>query len=177
MNFNDAVVSAYKKYFSIRGRASRSEYWNFVLFAVLIMVLVTVGITVLAASSVRSADTQAASISLALMLAVGIYIFAFAIPLLTLLVRRMHDIGLSGIWVGLVFGLGVAANLISAAQVTSADSLNPVIGIANISSFVLLGASLWPSQPRTNKYGDQPPRRPSMYRTDETPPPAPDTEN
>lgn len=177
MNFNDAVVSAYKKYFSIKGRASRSEYWNFVLFAVLIMILVTVGITVLATNLIRNSQTPEAATVLALLVVVVIYIFAFAIPLLTLLVRRLHDIGLSGIWVGIVFGLGVAANLISAAQVTSADSLNPVIGIANISSFVLLGASLWPSQPRTNKYGVQPPRRPSMYRTDETPPPAPDIEN
>lgn len=172
MNFNDAVISAYQKYFSIRGRASRSEYWNFVLFTVLIMVLITVGVTVLATSVIRGSDNPQAPTTLALMVAIAIYIFAFGIPLLTLLVRRMHDIGLSGIWVGIVFSLGVSANLISSAQVTSADSLNPFIGVANIASFVLLGASLWPSQPRPNKYGDQPPRRPSMYRTEEDPPAA-----
>jgi uncharacterized membrane protein YhaH (DUF805 family) len=177
MNFNDAIVSAYKNYFSIKGRASRSEYWNFVLFAVLIMILVTVGITVLATSLIRDSQTPEATTFLASLIVVVIYIFAFGIPALTLLVRRLHDIGLSGIWVGAVFVLGVSANLVSLSQTTSADALNPVIGLANLSSFALLGASLWPTQRKPNKYGDPAPRRRSMYDRDDTPPPAPDLGN
>ena len=39
MNFFDSVVSAYRNFFNFSGRASRSEFWWFFLFCILLYLL------------------------------------------------------------------------------------------------------------------------------------------
>lgn len=86
MNFVPAISTCLSKYATFSGRASRPEFWWFLLFQVLVSI---------AASMVG--DTVAALVSLALLL-----------PALAVSVRRLHDIGKSGWWQLLVLtGIGV----------------------------------------------------------------------
>jgi uncharacterized membrane protein YhaH (DUF805 family) len=90
-------VEAWKKFAVFRGRASRQEYWMFVLFNfVVTFVLGLVDATLSNQNGVR--------------LLVGIYALAVIIPSLAAAVRRMHDTGHRGWWllvpvVNLIFGV------------------------------------------------------------------------
>ena len=82
MSFVDAIKSGFRNYAKFRGRAGRSEYWWFFLFTVL-------------------AQTVASSISDDFGNLVGLAVF---LPGLAVHVRRMHDMGRSGWWVGAFYG-------------------------------------------------------------------------
>lgn len=76
MNFQDSVRTCLTKYVDFSGRASRSEYWWFILFVVILeMVAAYFGQTIY-------------------------YIVALALflPTLAALVRRLHDTDRSGWW-------------------------------------------------------------------------------
>lgn len=158
MNFNDSISAAYKNYLNPRGRASRSAYWYFILFVVLIMVLVTVGATIIAANlAPDNADNTAIAglVEISTLIVVGIYIFGFGIPALMLMVRRFHDVGLSGIFVFIIFFSGVGARVYSDFLVSNGaeNQSNIYLAIANLVSLAGLIVTLWPSQAGPNKYG------------------------
>jgi hypothetical protein len=47
MNFPQAIVSGFKKYFTLSGRATRSEYWHWILFVTLMEVIIlSIGVTI-----------------------------------------------------------------------------------------------------------------------------------
>lgn len=168
MNFNEAVASGYKKYFSIKGRATRSEYWNFVLFSVLLMVLISVGAIIIAATV--SGEASFETIGFTVLAVVFIYMFGFALPLTTMQVRRLHDVGLSGWWVFLVFALGLAANFAGLNNFnTASNEFAPLNALANLASIALLIVSVLPSQTKANKYGES---ANSATADDSVPPPA-----
>jgi uncharacterized membrane protein YhaH (DUF805 family) len=89
MDFVSAVKSCLSQYVGFAGRASRSEYWWFFLFQVLVML----------AASIAS-DTLYAVASLALLL-----------PGLAAGGRRLHDVGRSGWW-QLLYLTGIGALLL-----------------------------------------------------------------
>jgi uncharacterized membrane protein YhaH (DUF805 family) len=79
MTFGEAVRSCYSHYATFRGRASRSEYWFFVLFQCLITIACWILIP----------------------LGLGhMFLWLFALgnflPALSVTVRRLHDIDHSG---------------------------------------------------------------------------------
>lgn len=82
LSFSEAVKTCYRKFFTINGRACRSEYWWFVIFTV-IAHLVLSFITVF---------------PLIGELAGGVGSLMVFIPFLTVSVRRMHDLDKSGLW-------------------------------------------------------------------------------
>lgn len=71
-----------KKYLLFDGRASRKEYWMFILFDIL------VGLGVSIVDSIIGIDGVLA----------GLYTLAIIIPSLAIAIRRLHDIGKSGFW-------------------------------------------------------------------------------
>lgn len=75
-------ISVLKKYAVFSGRASRGEYWTFILMNFVIVIILTV-----------------LDISLGLGLLSNIYSLAVLIPSLAVGVRRMHDSGRSGWWI------------------------------------------------------------------------------
>ena len=76
MTFTESVQTCFKKYADFTGRATKSEFWWWVLFALLIsMAAQTLG------------DIPASIVSLAILL-----------PYLAVTARRLHDIGKSGWW-------------------------------------------------------------------------------
>ncbi len=80
MSFVEAIASCLSKYANFDGRASRSEYWWFALFSLLVAIVTLV-------------DIRLNLISRLLLL----------IPSLAVGARRLHDIGRSGWWLLLYF--------------------------------------------------------------------------
>ena len=112
MSFTEAVKSCFSKIFTIDGRASRSEYWFFALF-------------VLIAEMILGFFLKDSSI------VAQIIITIFKICTFSVSLRRLHDIGKSGIW----WLLGFV----------------PAVG-----SIILLVFYCLDSQPGANQYGPNP---------------------
>jgi len=94
MNMVDAVKSVLTQYVGFGGRARRSEFWYWKLATILASIVVGVIDTILGLGADGSGP-----ISLLLT-------FAIFIPDLAVTVRRLHDTGRSGWWVG-GFYLGI----------------------------------------------------------------------
>ena len=85
MGFGEAVRTCFQKYAVFRGRATRSEYWFWQLF----WLVVFVGCVFLSTISNSSFGGTL----------FGLFILGAFIPSLSVLVRRLHDTGKSGWWV------------------------------------------------------------------------------
>ena len=77
MNFSDAIGACFHKYADFSGRATRSEFWYFVLFCF----LTQLGITIILGEELA-----------------GLFYLGLICPLLAVSWRRMHDIGRSGLF-------------------------------------------------------------------------------
>ena len=97
MGFAEAVSSCFSNYATFKGRASRSEYWFFQLFYVLVT-LVCMFAPVLLTSPIIG------------LIGVVILIFGLALPQLAVTVRRFHDSDKSGWW--LLIGLAPMGGLV-----------------------------------------------------------------
>ena len=80
ISFKDAVKLGFKKSFDFSGRATRAEYWWWILFTQLLMFLVSTPFFLL--SGCESDATE---------IPMMIVFFIIFIPTLALLVRRFHD--------------------------------------------------------------------------------------
>jgi len=84
VGFGEAIATCFRKYAVFSGRASRSEYWFFILFEILLYIaLVTVDLVAFRGS----VNVLSSIASLVLLL-----------PGLAVLVRRLHDLDKSGGW-------------------------------------------------------------------------------
>ena len=140
MNFIESVQSAYKNFFNFSGRASRSEYWYFVLFSFLASLpLNFVGVL---------NDEILILISLAYLIAVGI-------PSLAVTARRFQDSGISpGVLVAIIL-IGIAIWFIAFNSGTP-EGLNAALAITGICYFFLVVICLKPGDKAENKYGQNP---------------------
>ena len=78
MTFQQSIDTCFKKYSQAKGRASRSEYWYFYLFSV----LVGLGMTLLLTMSNHSTMVK---------LGLDLINLVLIIPSITVSVRRLHD--------------------------------------------------------------------------------------
>ncbi len=101
MNFVDAIAVGFKNYFNFRGRASRSEFWYWVLFTILLsLVLGTIETVIWPAAPIDSEDLAAvweATLSAPTPLTSLANLILF-IPGLSVTARRFHDAGFSAKW-------------------------------------------------------------------------------
>jgi uncharacterized membrane protein YhaH (DUF805 family) len=86
MTFQESVSTCLKKYADFEGRASRSEYWWFVLF----QVLVGFGIG-FAAAALGLSESVANGLT-------GLFSLAMLLPSTAVAARRLHDVNRSGWW-------------------------------------------------------------------------------
>ncbi|GAA1433602.1 hypothetical protein GCM10009616_25960 [Microlunatus lacustris] len=93
----DAVKRAFQKYARFDGRASRSEYWWFVLATSIVTLLFYVPFVAIAASAENSGsgDVPAGAVVLGI-LAVVVFL-GLIVPSIAITVRRLHDAGFSGL--------------------------------------------------------------------------------
>ena len=100
MSFVDAVAAGFKNYFNFKGRASRSEFWYWVLFTVLLGIVLGTLESIIWPAPMMSADwmqnldltfSQPTPLSNASSL-------LLLIPNLSVTARRFHDAGFSAKW-------------------------------------------------------------------------------
>ena len=97
MGFGQAIATCMTNYVTFAGRASRSEFWWFYLF----VVLMSWGATLVAAVTFPVEPAAADALS-------GLVNLMFLLPVLAAGARRLHDIGRSGWWQLLYLtGIGV----------------------------------------------------------------------
>lgn len=108
MNILQRYFKAFENYFNVSGRASRADYWSFILVNLLITCIL------------EFAPDMVSTI----------YSLIVFIPVITLVIRRLHDAGRSGWWWLLVF--------------------------TGIGSIYVLYLMLKPSQSGSNQYGSNP---------------------
>lgn len=82
----------WQKYARFDGRSRRKEYWMFQLVNLII------GVALGACILISFFAARSLSVSVALGIVYGLYGLATLIPSLAVSVRRLHDIGRSGLW-------------------------------------------------------------------------------
>ena len=86
MDFTSAIKSGFSNYANFSGRASRSEYWYFTLFSV----IVNIGASLI-------------DQILGIYIVAGLAGIALIIPCLSMIWRRLHDVDKSGAWFFIIF--------------------------------------------------------------------------
>ncbi|TGV75581.1 DUF805 domain-containing protein, partial [Mesorhizobium sp. M00.F.Ca.ET.149.01.1.1] len=116
-------------YLNVTGRARRKEFWSFCLFwPIGLAVLVAIGVSFDLSTDDFEGGSGLPIVTLSL---VGLYAVLTILPWISLLVRRLHDVGLTG-WLAILCFL-------------------PYVGLLAIVVFGLI-----PSQVGDNKYGPVP---------------------
>ena len=93
MNFIQSISTCMRKYVTFSGRATRSEFWWFYLFTVLVNLVASfVGNLIFMSTFIIFFLYLSTIISLILLL-----------PSLAVGVRRLHDVGRSGWWILIAF--------------------------------------------------------------------------
>lgn len=99
-----AIVLFFKNYVNFSGRSTRSEYWWPILLNYIIAVSLNIALWMIlvAAAASGSMDQFAPELpagALVLLFVIMIYNLAVFIPILSVTIRRFHDIGKSGWWI------------------------------------------------------------------------------
>jgi uncharacterized membrane protein YhaH (DUF805 family) len=145
MGFGEAVKSGFSKYFACSGRATRPEYWYFVLFDVLSNFVGQLCDAALGTGFGKSGVFS------------GLVALALVIPHTAVAFRRLHDTGHSGWWVGGSLLLAVAAGV-------ALVVMRPVAVILFAALFFLALLMLYwlvsPGTPGDNRFGPPPPTAP-----------------
>ena len=124
MNMPTAVTSVLGKYATFGGRASRSEYWWFILAFFLLAIVVSIfeGAVLAPMLGFEAFDPEAGS-PMSMIVSLALFL-----PTLAVAIRRLHDLDRSGWWylIGFV----------------------PLIGV-----FILIYWYVQPGTPDDNQYG------------------------
>ena len=121
MTFKEATVAVFTNFFNFNGRARRKEFWTFVLFYIVIMV------GAIALDVTMGLNKYLYGNGPFYMIANLITFF----PWLSAIIRRLHDVGHSGVYI--------------------LWALVPFIG-----GIIILYATLKDSEAGSNDYGDSP---------------------
>lgn len=106
MSFTDAVRKCFKNYATFDGRASRSEFWWFYLFSVIVAVVGYVPFLILLLIGSAASDGSALAAIFLTLMVIWVIVWVLAelalvIPQLAVGCRRLHDRGMSG-WMQLL---------------------------------------------------------------------------
>ena len=154
MNFIEALRNCLAvKYCSTKGRASRSEYWWFLLFSTL------------AGSVLEGLSGDGGGFAVA----AGIASLALVLPQICVTSRRLHDIGWSGWWQLLPFGLVILGILSVAFDPSAIFCILCVLGGMGFGLFIGLRRGTLPGI--VNPYGTEPD---SFRERNVSPPSAPE---
>lgn len=94
----DYYTKPFKQIIDFKGRTTRREYWMFFLINILIISLLCAIAMVFTFFAINSTDGSAGWIVTFIFFALSIYLIVLIIPSISITVRRLHDIGLSGWW-------------------------------------------------------------------------------
>ena len=95
---------AFRKFAEFKGRSPRKEYWMFTLFNV-VFVVVTMLLDILLFGATPDNPTSPRYLTTLY----GLFVF---LPTLTVVVRRLHDIGRSGWWLAGYYGVAFVCTIL-----------------------------------------------------------------
>ena len=171
MTFSDAIRTCFRKYITFSGRASRPEYWWFVLFVIVggIVASIIDG-ALFGYETVPVSETEVQVETNGPFAA--IFSLATLLPILAVGWRRMHDTGRSGLYllypILVWIGIGTFASFAGVTgQVMAGDfaaAFAGLVGIIMILSMIIAVLSplivIWwltrPTQPGSNQWGPNP---------------------
>lgn len=91
MGFGEAIRTGFAKYFICSGRASRSEFWNYILFLSVALVPIQWAMQVAVTAAITLSSYEPKLVTTA----AGVLLVS---PSFSAMVRRLHDTGRSGFW-------------------------------------------------------------------------------
>jgi len=126
MTFIGAIQAGFRNYFNFRGKASRREFWYWILFTVLLGVVVGTIESIIWPAPQQTADwmQEIQNVAAQPTPLSNFLSFALLIPNLSILARRLNDAGFSAKWLflqavpigyGIFAGIGAVAVLSNAA--------------------------------------------------------------
>ena len=143
MNFIDAIRSGFQNYFNFKGRASRSEFWYWVLFTVLIGLVASTLESAIWPTPAFEGDWMQNFESIAAQQTPlsNILTLVLFIPNLSMLARRFHDAGFSAKWLLLqlapiVYGIFAAIGVISILFSNNIENLD--LSVEELMSLIFL---------------------------------------
>ncbi|MDB5726594.1 MAG: hypothetical protein JWQ16_3348 [Novosphingobium sp.] len=98
MTFVEAIKTGLSKFVTWKGRASRSEFWFFFLFAFACMIVATIIDKILGTSFKTVNPITGLEQSAGYGYVYGLVALVLLLPNLAVMVRRLHDTGRSGWW-------------------------------------------------------------------------------
>ncbi|MEM8569570.1 MAG: DUF805 domain-containing protein [Pseudomonadota bacterium] len=147
--FGEAISVCLRNYVTFSGRASRSEYWYFFLFNI----LVGIG-TAIFDTAVFGIENEFSPIN-------ALASLALFLPALSVLFRRLHDTDRSGWWVGALWigmlALGLGFGALAAIDPYAADEFGGLVSVIAIAAvvygIVILVFLCQRGTPGPNRYG------------------------
>jgi len=112
MTLGESIRTCLSKYVTWQGRATRSEYWYFMLFAILCYAVAAVVDNVLGTTFKIPNPSTGMVQSLGYGYAYALVALGLLLPSLSVLVRRLHDTDRSGWWYWIVLVPVVGAILL-----------------------------------------------------------------
>ena len=137
MNFQESISICLKKYFDFEGRASKSEFWFFYLFCVIIFFCAGFLLGIFLPTDESYDD-----------LVLWIIYLPLAIPIISVTARRIHDFGNSG-WMQCIFIPGFVVP-----EFLAYNAAGWIIYITTLILFVIYVNQK--SDKRKNKFGPKP---------------------
>lgn len=163
LEFNEALVHALKNIFNFHGRARRSEYWWTYLAMYILTILIvyismfaTLGFTSL--GDKESMESLAPGALITFLVIVGVWTIIYVLVMLSVEIRRLHDTGRSGWWIGASLLLALAAIVVLCIAIaTNSIALYVLMGLLFLAEIVIglyiFVVTLLDSNPNENKYG------------------------
>ena len=138
LNLPESVKICFKKYFDFKGRASRSEYWYFILFIFLgygagfLLMLITPVLAWL----------------------LGIFFVGIIIPAIAVTARRLHDINKSGWIQAIPIPPGIIETVFSMNRNTTGEMIFLIVGLGCYIYLIVLYCTAGDS--KQNRFGKNP---------------------
>jgi uncharacterized membrane protein YhaH (DUF805 family) len=138
LNLPEAVKTGFKKYFDFKGRASRSEYWYFILF---IFLGYGAGILLMLITPV-------------LLWLLGIFFIGIIIPAIAVTARRLHDIDKSGWFQAIPIPAGIIETVFAMNRNATGEMIFLIIGLGCYIYLLVLYCTAGDS--KQNRFGKNP---------------------
>lgn len=160
MGPGQSIKTCLSKYAKFSGRASRPEFWWFILFLALIQFLLSNLF-----GNLNTSNTNGYSIHFGVNFSLNtqspwwenIYTTIFFVPLIAVLSRRIHDIGIDASKLIVVPFAGIAAVILTIKAIPAPQAIRISFGTSAVLMAVgFLFITLKKSQPGPDKYGPNP---------------------
>ena len=149
MTFSESVRTCLReKFATFSGRASRSEYWWFVLAFFLTLLVFVFVLGGLAVAIIAASGGGFGAGTIILIVIATIMYLALLVPFIAVTIRRYHDRNASGWWYAGIFVFGLLPNVFP--NVIALGIISAILGIGSLIFCCLKGTQ------GPNKYGPDP---------------------